>query len=164
MEIIKCKNGESSELVLINELGDKFIIHYAGLDLYFTMLDYKEENKFIIRQNDELFLEFENLFQEIKNHDKQIPKLINNDCFTWISESYGIYENQNKLNILKEDDKFIIKFYQNPNREFIRKDICPICFCLSGSKNQNVANLFSIMFQELIILLNSKTKILNKKV
>lgn len=158
------KNSENNELVLINELGDKFIVHYVGLDLYFTMLDYRENNEFIIRQNDELFLEFENLFKEIKNNDNQIPKLINNDCFTWISESYGIYENQNKLTILKENDRFIIKFYQNPNREFIRKDLCPICFCLSGSKNQNVAILFSIMFQKLIILLNSKIKILNKKI
>ena len=28
--------------------------------------------------------------------------------------------------------------------------VCPICFCLNGSKNQNIANAFAMMFNNII--------------
>lgn len=145
-------NEYKYEITLENEDGNAFIIHYAGCDLYWTMLNYNKANEFIVTKDDKLlFSQLKKIFKEIKKYDKFTPKLLNDNCFEWISEAYGLEEESNKLTITKYDDKFIIKFYQNPNNPFNNKDICAICFCLSGSKNQNIATVFSIMFQQYIL-------------
>lgn len=145
-------NEYQYKLMLKNEDGNTIIIHYAGGDLYWTMLNYNKDNEFIVTKDDKLlFSQLEKIFKEIKKYDKFTPKLLNDNCFEWISEAYGLEEESNKLTITKYDDKFIIKFYQNPNNPFNNKDICAICFCLSGSRNQNIATAFSIMFQEYIL-------------
>ena len=160
MKIVK----NNYEINLTNEKNNEFIIHFAAGDLYWTMVDYYVDNEFGITKDDDLlFKQFENLFLEIKKHDNPYNKLLNNDCFEWISEAYGLMEDANRLIILKDNDNFIIKFFQNPKKVF-RKDICTICFCLSGSKNQDIANLFSYMLHEMIQYIeidNNKTKILN---
>lgn len=150
-------NEYQYRLTLENENGNTFIINYAGGDLYWVMLNYYKDNQFIVTKDDKLlFFQFKKIFKEIKKYDKSTPKLLNDNCFEWISEAYGLEEEANNLTITKYDDKFIIKFYQNPNNPFINKDMCAICFCLSGSRNQNIATAFSIMFQEYILASKSQ--------
>ena len=77
--------------------------------------------------------------------------MLNDNQFVWLSESYGEYKDANKLSISRTDESFIIQFYNNSNKIFGNSKICPIWFCLSGSKNQNIANVFAIMFNNIII-------------
>lgn len=152
-------NEYQYRLTLGNEDGNTFIIHYAGGDLYWVMLNYHKDNQFIVTKDDKiLFSQLTQLFKEIKKYDKSTPKLLNDNCFKWISEAYGLEEESNNLTITKYDDKFIIKFYQNSNNPFNNKDICAICFCLSGSRNQNITTAFSVMFQQYLLTSTSKIK------
>jgi len=160
MEIIKNEVGNLKDLEFINENDQKFKIHYAGGDLYWTMLNYNDTNEFIINNNNKVYLQLEELFRKIEENDLTYLKLLNENCFKWESEAYGITEEANKLFIIKENDKFIIKFYKNPNGRFNVNGLCPICFCLSGSRNQKIANAFSIMFKQTIEEIDQKTKIL----
>lgn len=148
MDIIN--KDDAYELILTNDNKDTFIIHYAAGDLYWTMFDYYDDNEFIISKEDEiLFYLMNNIFNQINSYK---TGLINNNSFEWISEAYGMCEDANRLTIIKENDKFIIKFYQNPNKYVFRKDMCAICFCLSGSKYQDIANAFSLMLYDYIDL------------
>jgi hypothetical protein len=142
------RNDGSKELLLISENGYKFRIHYAACDLYWTMINYDENNEIIVKKNDlVLYKEIEKIFDLIGD----ISEL------EWYSEAYGEIEDANKLFISKKNDQFAIKFFQNPNRIVNRKGLCPICFCLSGSMFQNVANEFSLMFHRLSNNLQSKS-------
>ncbi len=162
MNIIKNRINEYvSELVLEDDNGSKFIMHYAGGDLYWTMVDYYDNNIFCINKNDEvLFSHMKNLFCDIENNDNPNKKILNNNCFEWVSEAYGNLKDANKLTITRNNDKFIINFFKNPNNKFNINSVCSVCFCLSGSKNQNIANAFSIMFNNYINCDFPKTKVL----
>ena len=160
MKIIKNIIDEYKyEIILTNDVGNKFKMHYAGGDLYWTMLNYCENNSFYISENDLLYVQLKQLFDKIEQNN-QYCKLLNNNCFEWISEAYGIPEESNKLIIIKNNNSFIIKFFQNPNRKFNIKDICSVCFCLSGSRYQDIAAEFSMMFYNLKEYENCKTKVL----
>ena len=141
VKVIKEQKDGYSSLSIVNNKGEQFKIHYAGGDLYWTMIDYKENNEFIVEKKDvDFYAELEVIFNLIDNDI---------DCIEWSSEAYGEIEKANKLLISKTNEGFCIKFNQNPNRLFNRKDICAICFCLSGSKLQDIANEFSCMFYRL---------------
>lgn len=150
IKIDKEERDNNINLVVSNDNGEQFRIHYAGGDLYWTMTDYKKDNEFVVEKKDICF------YEEMEN----IFKLIGEDFdyIEWCSEAYGELENANKLLISREDEKFIIKFYHNPNRLFNRKDICAICFCLSGSNKQDIANEFSSMFYRVCSKVNSKKR------
>ena len=151
------------EIVLENDKKDKFKMHYAGCDLYWTMLDYYDNNEFYITKKEELlFVQIKEIFSKIRECDNSHSKLLNNNSFEWISEAYGIPEESNKLIITESEERFTIKFYQNSNRIFNTKSICSICFCLSGSRNQKIANAFSIMLHKLSEL-DTNRKVLIKK-
>jgi len=151
MTILKNNSKErKNEIVLIDNEDKKIVIHYAGGDLYWTMLNYNSDNIFYITKNEkELYFEMEELFEAIKLNDNIYFKLLNNNTFEWISEAYGTVEEQNKLTITKEENTYIIKFYQNPNR-LGNKNLCPICFCLSGSRNLMIVGAFSKMYHNII--------------
>ena len=138
IKIIKEDKEEYNELTIVNNKGEQFKIHYAGGDLYWTMIDYHKDNEFIIDKDDFLFY----------NELERIFKLIDSDLesIEWCSEAYGEIDKANKLLINKIGETFCVNFYQNPTRLFNRKDICAICFCLNGSRFQDVANEFSSMF------------------
>ena len=141
VQVIKENKEEYNGITIASNNGEQFKIHYAGGDLYWTMEHYHGDNEFIVEKKDlEFYLELDRIF-----------KLIGDDIgfIEWYSEAYGELKNANKLVISKIDEGFSIKFKQNPNRLFNRKDICAICFCLSGSKYQEIANEFSIMYYSL---------------
>lgn len=157
MEITTNKN----QITLINESGNKMVIQFAGADLYWTKLDYCDNEEFIISSSDEpLFFYLENIFNRIEEYDISYPKLLNNNTFEWISEAYGIPEESNKLTITKETDRYVIKFFQNPNNIFNVKNLCSVCFCLSGSRNPSIASMFSIMLHECLQAQRQQVKIL----
>jgi hypothetical protein len=141
IRVIRENNDNCDELLVVNDQGNVFRIHYAGGDLYWTMIDYVKDNEFVVGKEDfDFYKGLENIFSLLGDSIS---------CFEWFSESYGEKENANKLFINKIDKGFCIKFFQNPNRDINRKDICSICFCLSGSRCQNIANEFSLMFHRL---------------
>ena len=141
IKVLKEKKEGYSGFAIVNQKGEQFKIHYAGGDLYWTMVDYCGDNEFVVERRDSLFYEeLEIIFNLIGNERSSME---------WVSEAYGEKENANKLLISRDGDEFRIKFYQNPNRMFARKDLCAICFCLSGSDYQHVANEFSLMFYRL---------------
>lgn len=153
------------ELVLKNAKNEMFKIHYGGADLYWSMSEYHDNNGFVITQEDGIFyLQLEKIFKLIEECDNPYDRLLNNNCFEWLSESYGQREDANKLLIKKENNSFHIKFIRNPNN-FSPVDTCFISFCLSGSRNQEIANAFSTMFLEYRDYNpnNSNKKVLNKK-
>lgn len=130
--------------------NDEMQMSFEGMDFYFTMFNYHNNNQFIIDKDNELYIYFEHLFIDIKLNDKSYDKMLNNNQFVWVSEDYGEYKDANKLIITKAYESYIIQFYNNPNKIFGNSKICPICFCLSGSKNQNIANAFAVMFNNII--------------
>lgn len=136
---------EDYELVFENDDGDIFKIHYAGGDLYWTMINYHSNNKFLITKEETIYFNLQQLFKKIESFDLPYDKTFNDNCFEWLSEAYGVLENAHKLLIKKEEDYFIIKFIRNPNNFLVGK-LCPICFCLSGSRNPRIAYAFSSMF------------------
>jgi len=133
------------EKLIINNDDRYFKIFFAGSDVYFTMDDYNEENasdnRFVINHDNILYDYLEELFN---NHLKGQKVL------EWYSEAYGKIETQNKLTITREKKQYIIDFFQNKENLFNLKGTCYVCFCLSGSNNQKIANYFGKMLNELI--------------
>lgn len=128
--------------IIVQNGNDKFVIGFYGSDLYMIMLDYVTNNKFTITQDvPYLFDFFKNLFNA--HHFK-------NNTFIWLSEA-RLPENSSSLKITKGKNYFRIRFIQG-ERDYLAKarGICPVCFCLSGSRNQEIANSFSIMLNELL--------------
>lgn len=150
MKILYCFENNKYTIKLLNS-NDEMQMSFEGMDFYFTMFNYHNNNQFIIDKDNELYIYFEHLFIDIKKNDKPYDKMLNDNQFVWLSESYGEYKDANKLSITRTDESFIIQFYNNSNKIFGNSKICPICFCLSGSKNQNIANVFAIMFNNIII-------------
>ena len=135
--------------IIINNENNFFEICYGGSDLYFAMNNYNDDNEldnqFIIDKENILYDYLKILFKTYLQGKNKLE---------WYSEAYGLIENQNRLIITQDDDKYIISFWQNKNNPFNLKGTCYICFCLSGSNNQEIANYFSNMLNELT---NKKT-------
>lgn len=149
MKILYCVENEK-HIIKLSKDNDEMKINFEGADLYFVMYNYHEDNKFVIGKDNDLYVYFKNLFNEIRINDNPYNKMLNDNKFIWISEDYGEYENANRLTITELDDSYIIQFYNNPNKKFGNAKVCPICFCLSGSQNQNIANAFAIMFNNIV--------------
>lgn len=130
----------NNEIEILNDIGDKFIIHFAGSDLYWTMVTYHKNNLFIINEEYGLFYELIDMLFKKYN--------INN--FEWLSEAYGLEEEAHRLIIEKINDEYYISFIQNELNRFRIKGMCPICFCLSGSRNQEIINYFAKIYFDLI--------------
>lgn len=161
MKIYKNINTDNKyEIIFENDEKEIFKIHYGGADLYWTMINYRDGNKFQVAETDKMiYYQLQELFKEIENNDFPYNKTLNNNCFEWLSEAYGIPEEAHKLLITKNEDSFIIEFIRNPNN-FLSSDFCPICFCLNGSRNSSIASAFSLMFLQ--YKSNNKIKTLNR--
>jgi len=133
---------DSKKQIVVQDGDNKFIIGFFGSDLYWIMLDYIPKNKFTIKKSCPYLFDFlENLFST--EHFK-------NCTFTWLSEA-RLPENSSSLKITKGQNYFRIRFIQTEGDYLARaRNICPICFCLNGSRNQEIANKFSIMLNELL--------------
>lgn len=141
MKIFK-ENLEGKENIIIQNGKNKFIMGWYGADLYWIMVDYAPNISFTItNSNPELFNFLNKLFSTY--HFK-------NCTFNWVSEA-RLPENSSSLKITKGMDYYRIKFIQNPEDYFSRlRNICAICFCLSGSRHQDIANKFSILLHDLL--------------
>lgn len=140
----KDEKVKSVSLIDENEVIDIF---NAGSDLYWVLNKYREDNDMKISINDDFYYQLEELFYNIEIFDNPYNKCLVNNIFTWYSEAYGERENAHKLIIIKLDECFSIKFDFNKNNEMFNiSGNCPICFCLSGSRNQEIAYLFSKLF------------------
>ena len=133
---------ESREHIVVEQKGQRFLIDWFAADLYWIMLDYAPKSSFIVTKNTPLFWEFfTNLFAT--HHFK-------NNTLIWLSEA-RLEEESSILKITKGKDYFRIKFIQG-DHDYLAKarNICPICFCLSGSNHQEIANAFSNFLHKLL--------------
>lgn len=140
MKIYK-NSYDNYEQIIIESTSDKFIMGWFGADLYWIMTNYTPNTHFTIEKNCILWDFFDMLFS--KYHFK-------NNTLIWISEARPANESS-KLKITKGKDFFRIRFIQGENDYLAKaRNICPICFCLSGSKNQDIANEFSYLLHKLL--------------
>ena len=127
---------------------NKLVIGYFGSDLYWIMLDYQKNNKFEITNNQAMLYEGLQIIFEFMEM-RQEPELKCN-IFYWVSEA-RLPEESNHMTISKLKGKFVVEFFQNPNDHISAfSKTCAICFCLNGSRNSNVATMFSILAQKLL--------------
>ncbi len=148
------QRGGINGLKITDKNGNSFSMLIGGnTDLYWVPDDYGKVRNFFIEKSDKfLFDKLTKLLVDIKKVDNGIcPSLIENS-FTFVSEEF-VEEESNKLQIIKEDEQFVIKFIKNENispfsfASFVKG--CPICFCNSGSKVPEIEILFMKMFNEL---------------
>ena len=130
--------------------NDEFLIHFGGADLYFTMNNYYNENKFIITKEDYIYFMINEMFSIAQKEKKPWNDIFENNSLIWYSESYGTKENANRLIITKDNDAFIIKFYLNKNSYMANRNICPVSFCLSGSEFPNISNYLAITLNQIM--------------
>ncbi len=133
---------------IVKQGEDEFAIGYFGADLYWVMKNYHEGNKFIItKKYGTLYEGLQTIFRFMKM--RQAPEFKAN-VFNWLSEA-RLPEESNHMTITKQKNKFVVEFFQNPNDYIsIRSKTCAICFCLSGSKNPSIANMFSALTHKLL--------------
>ena len=112
-------------LTITDDFGNSFLFMYGGSDLYWVNNNYKEDNEFIFTENNSFYSSLCELFSEYES----------DTTIEWISEAYGEREESHRLTIEKRDGLFNMKFIQNELNMYRLKDLCPICFCLSGSNN-----------------------------
>lgn len=149
MIVNKNYNDENVSSISLVSDNEKINIFNAGSDLYWVLDKYSDDNDMTISIDDDFFDRLNKLFGDIKECDNQYDRCINNNQFIWYSEAYGEQEDAHKLIITRNDSFYSIKFFYNSNNQLFNvSGNCPICFCLSGSRNQRIANLFSEMFLE----------------
>lgn len=156
------KNYDDGKVVSVSLVSDflKIDIYNAGSDLYWVLNDYKDDNEMLVSSDDDFYEVLDELYNSIKECDNTYDSLFNNESFIWYSEDYGEIDDAHKLIISKLDNLYSIKFIFNAsNKMFNISGNCPICFCLSGSRNQNVAYLFSRMFLKYQYDLEDKEKV-----
>jgi len=141
MKIYK-ESIDNREQIVVQANNSKFIMGFFACDVYWIMPDYIHNNKFTVKKSDSYLFEFiDDLFS--KHHFK-------NCTFNWLSEA-RLPQNSSSLKITKGIDFYRIKFIQSPNDYMARlRNICPICFCLSGSRNPEIATKFGIMLNEIL--------------
>lgn len=149
------QRGGINGLKITDKNGNSFSMLIGGnTDLYWVPDDYGKVRNFFIEKSDKfLFDRLTKLLADIKKVDNGIyPSLIENS-FTFVSEEF-VEEESNKLQIIKEDEQFVIKFIKNENispfsfASFVKG--CPICFCNSGSRVPEIEILFMKMFNEFV--------------
>lgn len=133
---------------ILKQGEDEMVIGYFGADLYWIMENYHESYKFVITKGQATLYEgLQTIFRFMKMRKE--PELKDN-VFNWLSEARQP-EESNHMTITKEKNKFIVEFFQNPNDYIsIGSKTCAICFCLSGSRNASIANMFSAMTHKLL--------------
>ena len=141
MTLTKVHN-ESENYIIVEQNSSKFIMEVISSDLYWTMLNYTVNNKFIVTKDTPELWEFLTvLFKDY--HFK-------NCTFLWNSESNGDQQS-NKLKITKGEKYFKIKFIQTTNNTTKEpRNSCPVCFCLNGDKNTKIAEDFSNLLHKLL--------------
>ena len=141
MKIYK-ETVEDRKQIIVQSGDNKFIMGFWGADLYWIMPEYTANNKFTVTQD------VPYLFNFLK--DLFATERFKNNTFIWLSEAYSP-ENSSSLKITKGKDFYRIKFIRSEG-DFLARfmNTCSICFCLSGSRNQRIANNFSIFLNELL--------------
>lgn len=131
--------NKSEVLTITDDLNNSFLFMYGGADLYWTVTDYDKNNIFIFNKENPIYSYLDNLF----------IKFNNNGLIEWVSEAYGTSEESHKLVIEKIDNYYKLSFIQNELNMYRLKDLCPICFCLSGSNNPKFVMEISNMYYQM---------------
>lgn len=128
--------------VIVESNMHKFVIGWFAADLYWIMPEYTANNSFVVKRDTPFLWDFFNSLFSI-NH---FP----NNTFMWKSEA-RLESESSTLKVTKGKEHFKIRFIQNDNDYLAKfRNICPICFCLSGSRNQKIANEFSNLLHNIL--------------
>lgn len=138
---------EGKKVINITDKKDQFHISIYGSDLYWIMTDYHDGNEFFINNTDTKFYNaLKDLFREIEKRDYKYLPLYTKNTLKWLSEARQP-EESSTLEIVKGDYFFIIRFIRGEKDHLAKaRNICPICFALSGSRNPGIAAAFGIMY------------------
>ena len=141
----KFVNNVDYEIIFRDEKDDEFKIYFYDSYLCFSMINYYDDNEFIINSGDcYLFNYFNCLFEKIKKYDSN---LVLGNVFRWKSENFIISGDVSELLIICEVDKFILKFVRG-KRDFLSKfhESCDIYFDLNCSKYPEIVHLFNVIY------------------
>ena len=160
MKVVKELDQYNKEVIkIINDNGSAFLMHFGGADFYWTMSDYYDGNQFIIDKNNPLFKPLSKVFKIIRRKDVKWEQTLKNNSFEWISEAAGLLEDKSKLCITDNSESFSVQFVRNPKDVYGHiTNICSISFCMSGSRNPDIAYAFSNMFVQLSMVLDTPHK------
>ena len=141
-------NNIDYEIILRNDTNAKFKIYFNDSNLYWTMIDYYDDNEFVISDKDKyLFNYFNCLFDKIKKYDNDKKIIVDGNTINWKSENDIIVKNVSELLITRKENLFIIKFIRN-KRDFLSEfhNSCDICFNLNNSNYKEIVHLFSMIY------------------
>lgn len=141
MKIYKQITDGKPEIV-VKQHNNQYIMSWWCNDVYWIMTNYTPDTSFIVKESDEPIFSFLNSLFRTKH--------FSNNTFTWLSEARRPKESST-LKITKGKNYFRIRFIQGEGDYLAKaRNICPICFCLSGSRNQEIANKFSLLLHTLL--------------
>ena len=129
----------------IKDANDKIFSIWQGgnFDLYWSTDE--EDLSFDIDQSDtEVYVIFNNLFNEIKKNDNVNKPLVHDNTFFWIGED-DEPEKANRMKIKKDQNKFNITFEKNL-KHMQPRFFTSICFCNSGSNYPRIVECFMKMY------------------
>ena len=140
------------DLRITDKKGKSFIMTVGGnLDLYWLPENYKENRIYEIDKSDKItYGVFNQLFNAVRKNDDRYRPVLKDNTITFISEDWP-EEEANVLNIIKNEETFIIKFIRNEDKGSWSYPHmgCTICFCNSGSRVPKVEQVFMQMFNYL---------------
>ncbi|MBE5758133.1 MAG: hypothetical protein E7345_04330 [Clostridiales bacterium] len=140
------------DLKITDKNNKSFIMTVGGNgDLYWLPENHKDCRVFEIDKDDEIVFEiFNQLFYAVGKKDDKYRPVLKDNKITFISEEWR-EEESNILNIIKDENSFVIEFIKNENVDewSVPHRGCVICFCNSGSRVPVVENVFMRMFLNL---------------
>ena len=142
-------NNGDYEIKITDKNNKSFIMTIGeNYDLYWYPENQKETRTFEIDKTDKIsFHVFNQIFSEVKKKDDIYCPVVKGNQITFISEDC-CEDEANVLNIIKNENFFVIKFVNNQN---FKKWSYPhigstICFCNNGSRVPDVEQVFLKMF------------------
>ena len=151
------RKGHENILKITDKNNNFFTMEIGGnLDMYWIPSDNIQKNNpsntisFEFKKGDEFFNCLDEIFKKIKLNDDPYSPTLEGDLFTFVSEE-GIEEDSNILRIKKNKSNFVVEFIKTDptfSWSFINAGYS-ICFCNSGSRHQQIEQIFKLKFLEL---------------
>lgn len=152
------RKGEENILKITDKNNNSFFMQVGGnLDLYWIPENDEPNDdafsilRFEFESNDEFFVFLKDVFSKIKKKDNKYLPTLENNTFTFVSEDAYAEDEANILKIAKFGKEFVVDFIK-PEPQSIwgaMKRGHSICFCNSGSRHQDIEQIFKRKFLEL---------------
>lgn len=150
------RKGEESILKITDKNNKSFIMEIGGnSDMYWIPENDLPNDEasgkisFEFERDDEFFDYLSDIFSKIKKKDNPYVPTLTGNAFTHASED-TFEEEANVLQIIQQNDKFVVDFYKQEALSMfsMMKRGFSICFCNSGSRHQDIEQIFKLKFLE----------------